>query len=130
MGKLILLVEDNPDNRLLIHMVLKRFIREDITLIDAEDGEVGLRLAFENQPDLILMDLKMPKMDGFEAIQKLKSDPATKDIPVLVLSAQAMEEDALHAMSAGASGFLSKPIDIPTFIETVKPFFTSTDSTG
>ena len=119
----LLLVEDNPNNRMLIHMVLKRFVQENIEVIDAEDGEVGLRLAFENQPSLILMDLKMPKMDGYEAIKKLKSDPATSAIPILVLSAQVLEEDTMRALEAGASGFISKPINIPSFINKVKPFF-------
>ena len=128
MPKTVLLVEDNPDNRLLIHMIFRRFTKDSIKVIDAQDGEEGLKLAFENQPDLILMDLKMPKMDGFEAIVKLRSDPATLEIPIIVLSAQVMDEDTQRALDAGAQGVLSKPIDIAKFSETVRPYIEDTPS--
>ncbi len=123
MSKSILLVEDNPDIRVLIQIILNRFIQNDTVLYEAGDGEEGLRIALENQPDLILMDLALPKMDGFELMDILKRDPATNAIPIIVLSAQVQKKTEARALQAGAIGFITKPIDIPNFVATVKTFF-------
>lgn len=124
MSKSILLVEDNPDIRVLIQIILNRFIKNDTVLYEAGDGEEGLRIALENQPDLILMDLALPKMDGFELMDILKRDPATNAIPIIILSAQVQKKTEERALQAGASGFITKPINIPNFVATVKTFLT------
>ncbi len=121
----VLIVEDNPDNRLLIHMIFQRFMKNEVRLVDAEDGVEAVDYVSSNTPDLILMDLKMPKMDGFEAIKKIRSIPSCKDIPILVLSAQANKADLERAQQIGSNGFITKPINIQLFIKTIQEYVSS-----
>lgn len=123
MARSLLIVEDNPDNRMLIHMIVQRFLPKDVAILDAQNGEEGVELAIANHPDLILMDLKLPKMDGLTAIERIKQEPTARDIPILVLSAQVYEDDIQRALTAGANGYLTKPIDVTSFIQSVKPYF-------
>ncbi|NOY05938.1 MAG: response regulator [Chlorobi bacterium] len=118
----ILIVEDNPDNRLLIHMIFQRFVKDDVQLVDAGDGLEAVEYVSANTPDLILMDLKMPKMDGFEAIKKIRSIPSCKDVPILVLSAQANKADLERAQDIGSNGFITKPINIQHFIKIIQEY--------
>ncbi|MBC8171955.1 MAG: response regulator [Anaerolineae bacterium] len=108
-AKRILVVEDNRDNMTLIVDVLSAF---DYEVIQAVDGEMGLELAQAEKPDLILMDLSLPRMDGWTATGQLKANPSLKHIPVIALTAHAMVGDKERALEAGCDDYLSKPIDL------------------
>jgi two-component system, cell cycle response regulator DivK len=109
----ILLVEDNEMNR---DMLSRRLERRGFTVIIAADGEVGLQLARSVTPDLILMDMSLPIIDGWEATRQLKADPATAKIPVIALTAHAMAEDRAKAMAAGCDDFDTKPVELPRLL--------------
>jgi two-component system, cell cycle response regulator DivK len=113
----ILLVEDNPDNRTIYGTILRHV---GYTVAEAGSGEEGLRLARELIPDLVLMDVAMPGIDGWEATRILKADPATAAIPVVALTAHAMTEDRRRAQEVGCDGYLSKPIEPRRVVEEVK----------
>lgn len=109
MSKKILVVEDNPDNRILITDVLTSL---DYETVVAVDGEEGVTAAGKEIPDLILMDLSLPKMDGWTATGHIKANPALKHIPVIALTAHAMVGDRERAIQAGCDDYISKPIDL------------------
>lgn len=111
--KVILLVEDNADNRRLIRRLVEDF---DATVIEADNGAEGVRLAQSEVPHLILMDLSLPVMDGWEATRRLKADAATRDIPVIALTAHAMDGDRDQALAAGCDDYISKPIQLAPFL--------------
>ena len=106
----ILYVEDNDDN---VYVVKHRLGRLGYTIVVASDGEQGVVLAKAEQPDLILMDLSLPVVDGWEATRRIKADEATRHIPVLALSAHAMTQDRAQALAAGCDDYDTKPIDLP-----------------
>jgi CheY-like chemotaxis protein len=108
----ILVVEDNPLNLELATDLLEGC---GFTVIAAQSGEGGLRLAREAMPDLILMDLSLPGMDGLEATRALKADPQTAAIPVIAVTAHAMKGDQERALEAGCEGYITKPIDTRMF---------------
>lgn len=108
--KRILVVEDNKDNMTLIVDVLSSF---DYEVLQAIDGEMGLELAQTHKPDLILMDLSLPRMDGWTATRHIKSDMKLRNIPIIALTAHAMVGDRERALEAGCDDYLSKPIDLP-----------------
>jgi two-component system, cell cycle response regulator DivK len=103
----VLIVEDNPDN-----MTLAVFVLQSVghTVISATDAEAGLSLARDEQPDLILMDIQLPGMDGLDATMRLKRDGATSAIPVVALTALAMKGDEERIRAAGCDGYLAKPV--------------------
>jgi CheY-like chemotaxis protein len=103
----ILLIEDNDDNMTVYRTILE-YVGFDV--LEARDGEAGISEARSGRPDLILMDISIPKIDGFEATRILKADPATRSIPIIALTAHAMEEDRRRARTCGCDGFLAKPI--------------------
>ena len=105
---MILLVEDNADNQEIYRIILTP---HGHSVLQAWDGETGVRMAREHRPDLILMDLTMPLIDGLEATRILKADPATAAIPIIALTAHAMQEDQVAAQEAGCVAFLSKPAE-------------------
>ena len=105
--KTILVVEDVALNLDLLVQLLE----DDYRLVVATDGAAALELAAQARPDLILMDLSLPRMDGWEATRRLKADPTLADIPVIVLSAHAMRGDEERARESGCNDFLTKPID-------------------
>lgn len=105
----ILLVEDNEMNR---DMLSRRLIRKGYEIVLAEDGEIGVRLAQTEKPALILMDLSLPVLDGWEAIRRLKADPSTRPIPVIALTAHAMASDRDKAFEAGCDDFDTKPVEL------------------
>jgi two-component system, cell cycle response regulator DivK len=109
MIKRILVVEDNPDNRILITDVLASL---DYEVLVAVDGQEGLDLARKEIPDLILMDLSLPKVDGWTATREIKGDAALAHIPIVALTAHAMVGDREKALSAGCDDYISKPIDL------------------
>jgi two-component system, cell cycle response regulator DivK len=119
MAKKILIVEDEPRNLKLFRDLLQRFGYETI---EATDGEQGVELARVGNPDLILMDIMMPKMDGIEATRILKADTATKNIPVIALTSYAMKGDRERTLEAGCDWYMAKPIDIQELLKAVEHF--------
>ena len=115
----ILYVEDNEDN---IYMLSKRLKKKGFTITIAKDGEEGLKVARELKPDLILMDLSLPLLDGWEATRILKSEPETKLIPVIALSAHAMQEHKDKALEAGCDDYDTKPVDITRLLSKINNF--------
>jgi len=109
----ILLVEDNEMNR---DMLSRRLIRRGYEVVLAEDGAVGLEVARTQRPDLILMDMSLPVMDGWEATRQLKAGPETARIPVIALTAHAMAGDEEKALRAGCDGYETKPVDLPKLL--------------
>lgn len=105
----ILLVEDNEMNR---DMLSRRLIRRGYEVLLAEDGESGVRMAFGSAPDLILMDLSLPDIDGLEATRRLKADPRTSRVPIIMLTAHAMLGDRQQALAAGSDDYDIKPVEI------------------
>ncbi|HLN80511.1 MAG TPA: response regulator, partial [Thermoanaerobaculia bacterium] len=116
----ILVVEDSPDIRVLVRMLLEAGGHEVLT---AADGQAGVEAAREVQPDLVLMDLSLPILSGWEAARAIKDDPATCSIPVVAVTAHAMHGDRERALAAGCDGFIAKPIDEETFEPLVRSFF-------
>ena len=112
----ILYVEDNDDN---VYMLKSRLSRAGFTVIVATDGAQGLTMAISEQPDLILMDLTLPDIDGRETTRRIKADPATKCIPVIALTAHAMAGDKEMALAAGCDDFDTKPVDMPRLLEKI-----------
>ncbi len=104
--KTILLIEDVEDNRDLVVQILE----SEYSVVEARDGQEGLEKARATQPHLILLDLGLPKMDGWEAARRLKADPALKAIPIIALTAFAMEGDEARALEAGCNAYVAKPI--------------------
>ena len=105
----ILYVEDNPDN---VYMLTRRLKKKGFELIIAGDGQEGIDKAIEESPDLILMDLSLPTMDGWTATAEIKKIDEVKDIPIIALSAHAMPEHRDRAIKAGCSDYDTKPVDI------------------
>ena len=121
MGRRVLVVDDHP---MSLELVTELLEQEGNQVLAAASGEVGLRLAAAERPDLILMDLQLPGMTGYEAIRRLKADPATAAIPVLALTGSAMRGDDLKVREAGADGYLTKPLDARAFRETLRRILT------
>jgi two-component system cell cycle response regulator DivK len=109
----ILYVEDNDDN---VYMLKNRLSRAGFTVIVATDGTKGVAMATSEQPDLILMDLTLPDIDGEEATRRIRSDPATQRIPIIALTANAMSSDREKAIAAGCDDFDTKPVDMPRLL--------------
>jgi CheY-like chemotaxis protein len=109
----VLLVEDNEMNR---DMLSRRLERKGFEVVFAQDGSVAVELAGSEQPALILMDMSLPVMDGWEATRRIKADPATQSIPVIALTAHAMAGDKEKAMEAGCEDYDTKPVDFPRLL--------------
>ena len=105
----ILYVEDNDDN---VYVVKNRLTRAGYTVLVAVDGQQGVDMALAERPDLILMDLSLPGLDGWEATRRLKAAPETKSIPVIALSAHAMAGDREKALAAGCDDYDTKPVEL------------------
>jgi len=113
----ILLVEDNEMNR---DMLSRRLERKGFEVVIAVDGQAGVELASSSNPDLILMDLSLPVMDGWEATRCIKADPATQKIPVIALTAHAMAGDEQKALEAGCDDYDTKPIDLKCLLDKIE----------
>ena len=113
----ILLVEDNEMNR---DMLSRRLARNGFEIAIAVDGRQGVEMAASEKPDLILMDMSLPVMNGWEATQRVKADPATSAIPVIALTAHAMNDDRDKAIAAGCDDFDTKPVDLPRLLQKIK----------
>jgi two-component system, cell cycle response regulator DivK len=105
-GQTILYVEDNELNRKIVRDLLRR---TSYRLIEAPDGETGVQMALEQRPDLILMDVQLPKTSGFEVMLRLRAEPATADTPIIAITSFALSGDEQRAKQAGASTYLAKP---------------------
>jgi len=112
----ILLVEDNEMNR---DMLSRRLAKRDYEVLLAVDGRQGIDMARSQTPDLILMDLSLPEIDGWEATRQLKADESTRRIPIIALSAHAMAGDREKALEAGADDFDTKPVELPRLLQKI-----------
>ena len=115
----VLIIEDNELNRVLVKVL---FEKNNYQVLEAENAEDGLDLAHQHHPDVIIMDIQLPGMDGITATKALKKDPAMQAIPVVALTSYAMQGDEERALAAGCSGYITKPIDTRTFIQTVTQY--------
>jgi two-component system cell cycle response regulator DivK len=118
-GELILIVEDNEKNMKLVRDILQV---KGYRTLEAGTAKQGLVLAGEHRPDLILMDIQLPDMDGIAALKRLRSEPATASIPAIALTAFAMKEDQERFMAAGFDGYVMKPINVREFPDQVRQF--------
>ena len=109
----VLIVDDEPDN---IELLGRRLTRRGYVVVGANSADEALARAHAEVPDIILMDIKMPQVDGLEATRRLKADAATRSIPIITLTAHAMAEDRAIAIGAGADEYESKPVDLPTLL--------------
>ena len=116
-GEQILVVEDNAKNMKLFRDVL---VATGYRTLEATSGSEAVDLASEHTPDLVLMDIQLPDLDGVQALGRLRADPRTAGIPVLALTAQAMHGDRERFLAAGFDGYLSKPVDVRELIGTVR----------
>jgi two-component system cell cycle response regulator DivK len=123
----ILLVEDNEMNR---DMLSRRLQRRGFEVIPAVDGHEGLTLAHSDKPDLILMDMSLPIIDGWVATRRLKADAATSAIPVIALTAHAMADDREKAIAAGCDAYDTKPIELPRLLEKIDALLAGVTSTA
>ena len=112
----VLIVEDNDMN---LDMLSRRLSRKGFAVVSARDGKAGVEAAARAMPDIVLMDISLPVMDGWEATRAIKADPATGGIPVIALTAHAMDEDRSRALDAGCDEFHTKPIDLPSLLEKI-----------
>jgi two-component system cell cycle response regulator DivK len=113
----ILYVEDNEDN---IYMLKSRLSRAGYTVIVATDGAQGVALAASERPDLVLMDLSLPVLDGWEAARRIKAAPETSRIPIIALTAHAMPGDQEKALAAGCDDFDTKPVEMPRLLGKIR----------
>ena len=118
-GKTVLLVEDNEDNRIVYSTILQHF---GYVVMEALNGEEGIAKARNERPDLILMDISIPVIDGWEATQVLKRDPETRAIPIIALTAHALASDREKAMEVGCDSYLAKPCEPKAVVSEVEKF--------
>ena len=121
----ILYVEDNEDN---VFMLKNRLARAGHTVVIATDGAQGVAMALSERPDIILMDLSLPVLDGWQATRQIKATPDTKHIPVIALTAHAMAGDREKALSAGCDDFDTKPVELPRLLGKIKALAERTGS--
>ena len=107
----VLYIEDNADNRMLVRRVLMASDFE-FTFAEADSARKGIEMAVAERPDIILMDLSMPEMDGLTATQRIRDIPELHDVPIVALTANAMDKDRDRSLSAGCDGYIRKPIDV------------------
>jgi len=118
-GRRILVVEDNALNLELVRDILTA---EGYDVLEAADGPTGVAVALAECPELILMDLQLPGLDGFQATQQIRADPKLRDVPIVAVTAHAMKGDDERARAAGCDGFVAKPIQVRQFVATVEHY--------
>lgn len=121
MSKRILIVEDEDDNLQLVVHILKYVLGQQDILI-ARDGLEAVRMAYDSHPDIILMDLTLPKLDGWEAVRSLRSDQQFRSTLIIALTAHAMIGDREQALQVGCNTYLTKPLDIDQFLKVIEPY--------
>ena len=119
-NKSILVIEDNELNMKLVKGLIKI---GKYQMLEAVDAESGIQIIRDQRPDLVLMDLQLPGMDGLSATKLIKEDPTLKDIPIVALTSYAMQGDEERALEAGCTGYIAKPIDTRKFLKTISKFF-------
>jgi CheY-like chemotaxis protein len=122
--KTILVIEDNKLNMKLVNGLVKI---GKYRMLEAIDAESGIELIREQRPDLVLMDIQLPGMDGLSATKIIKADPDLKDIPIVALTSYAMQGDEEKALAAGCTGYITKPIDTRKFLDTVSQYIKDGD---
>jgi len=115
----VLIMEDDDDTQGMVRFLLEY---KGYEVLVAKDGKHGLEIAHNEKPDLILLDLAMPEMDGWSVAHRLKGDPVTKAIPVIAVTAYTMSSDRRMALNAGCDGFIAKPMNVPEFIAEIEKF--------
>lgn len=115
----VLYIEDDPNNRMLVRRILLASDISDIEVEEAADAPTGIQMALDNPPDLILMDMSMPGMDGLTATQKIRDMPKISSIPIIALTANVMQGDRERSINAGCDGYIGKPIDVDTFADQI-----------
>jgi two-component system cell cycle response regulator DivK len=116
MKRVVLLIEDNDANRYLARFILEK---NGLEVVQAANGVDGVRLALERAPDLVLMDIEMPEMDGYEAASRLRANPATAHVPIMAFTSYAHPSDRERALARGFSDYLEKPFEIDDFVRRV-----------
>ncbi len=116
-NKRILVVEDDFDNTTLVRLVLER---ESFDVLTADNGEIGIKVTYKERPNLIVLDLDMPVMDGWQMIDKLKEDKRTREIPIVVVTAHLFHDERFKAFDAGCDGYVLKPFQVGDLIAEIK----------
>jgi two-component system cell cycle response regulator DivK len=106
---IILYIEDNPENRLLVRRVLEA---EGYKVVEAVDGHSGIELAAQSPPDMILLDINLPEVDGYQLVDLLRATPGLEEVPIVALTANVMKGDRERTLEAGCDGYIQKPIDV------------------
>ncbi|MHA1474234.1 MAG: response regulator [Promethearchaeota archaeon] len=117
--KKVLVIEDNETNLYLMHTILQKL---GFQVIDAQDGSSGVERAIAEKPDLILMDIQLPVLDGYGATRKIRANEETKDIPIIAITSYAMVGDKERILNAGCTAYIEKPIEPKSFIEEIKKY--------
>jgi len=120
----ILIVEDDEQNIAVLQNILEIMLGQRQVQV-ARDGHEGIRMAYENPPDLILMDLSLPKLDGWQVTRTLRSNPRFRKTPILAVTAHAMKGDREKALAAGCSAYFAKPIEVDEFVHFMRPYLVS-----
>jgi two-component system cell cycle response regulator DivK len=113
----ILYIEDNAGNRMLVRRILEA---EGLSVAEAADGPTGLEMAAQMQPDLILLDINLPEIDGYALARRFRDTPGLQDVPILAVTANVMQGDRERTLAAGCDGYIQKPIDVDRLPEQVK----------
>ena len=124
MAEKILLVEDNPQNRHLVTFLLEK---NGYKVVSAEDGEEAISVVEAESPDLILMDVQLPKLDGYEATRRIKADERFKKIPLVALTAHSMKGDRGKALAAGCDDYITKPVDAEGLLSRIRELLADRD---
>lgn len=117
MAKKVLVVDDNPISRELIHEVLEN---SDRKVVEADNGEEALKMIASEKPDIVLLDIQLPVFDGYEVLKRVRSDPGMVNLPVIALTAYAMQQDREKALAAGFDDYITKPIDAASLRTRIK----------
>jgi CheY-like chemotaxis protein len=123
----ILIVEDNEENR---DALSRRLQRRGFEIVMAADGKVGVAMAQTEKPDLVLMDMNMPELDGWEATRQIKATGETRDLPVIALTAHAMSGDRDRALEAGCADYHTKPVDFPKLLAQIEALLVNKNNTA